>query len=74
LSDQDALKHKRDELNKKQKHIEEMIAKNQKLIDTIKGLKTDKITQTYTNNPNLYKDERLKDFKNYGKDGSCKSF
>lgn len=48
LSDQDVLKQKRDELNKKQKHIEELIAKNQKLIDTIKGLKTDKITQTYT--------------------------
>jgi len=48
LSDQKTLKDKKDELNKKQKYIEELIAKNQKLIDTIKGLKNDKITETYT--------------------------
>lgn len=45
---QKALKNKEDELNKKQKHILDLIAKNQKLIDTIKGLKNDKITETYT--------------------------
>jgi flagellar motility protein MotE (MotC chaperone) len=47
-SDLKSLKDKEDELNKKQKHIEELIAKNQKLIDAIKGLKNDKITETYT--------------------------
>ncbi len=48
LEDKKALKDKEAKLDKKQKYIEELIAKNQKLLDTIKGVKNSKISETYT--------------------------
>ncbi|NOX15916.1 MAG: PDP protein [Epsilonproteobacteria bacterium] len=42
------LESKKEELNKKQKHIEELVAKNQKLLDAIKGVKNSKISEIYT--------------------------
>ncbi len=48
LKDQKTLQDKEDELSKKQKNIEELIAKNQKLLDAIKGVKNSKISETFT--------------------------
>ena len=39
---------KKEELSQKQKHIEELIAKNKKLLDLIKNAKNDKLSETYT--------------------------
>ena len=39
---------KKEELNKKQKHIEELIVQNKKLLEIIKNAKNDKLSETYT--------------------------
>ncbi len=47
-ADKKVLSQKEEELKQKQKYIEDLIAKNQKLLDAVKGAKNDKITETYT--------------------------
>ncbi|MCF6173736.1 MAG: PDP protein [Campylobacteraceae bacterium] len=48
LEEEKVLKQKKDELTQKQKHIEKLIAKNQKLLDDIKGIKNSKVSEIYT--------------------------
>lgn len=42
------LDMRKEELLKQQKHIEELVAKNKKLLSLIKSAKNDKLSQTYT--------------------------